>query len=227
MFEKFSYSNYYRVLATVPCHPCQNSFDEKLIICWNNFKYANFVILCPVNSLVSRPGHHLVLLRLQSSRSHPVHHLEKECKKKKNKLESFLMNHGGTDSEKNTDIGQLSALSLSLPKIKTTNLSELASLLNGFSIQTCPRLREALVKHLSTFQAPPPEVLHLRDCLRLDHHLIICWATFPRTRYHLQDFLPVCIFGGGPHGRVLSKVRHPSGKAKVNHVPLDQILVPL
>ena len=147
--------------------------------------------------------------------------------KKKNKLESFLMNHGGTDSEKNTDIGQLSALSLSLPKIKTTNLSELASLLNGFSIQTCPRLREALVKHLSTFQAPPPEVLHLRDCLRLDHHLIICWATFPRTRYHLQDFLPVCIFGGGPHGRVLSKVRHPAGEAKVNHVLLDQILVPL
>ena len=83
MFEKFSYSNYYRVLATVPCHPCQNSFDEKLIICWNNFKYANFVILCPVNSLVSCPGHHLVLLRLQSSRSHPVHHLEKECKKRR------------------------------------------------------------------------------------------------------------------------------------------------
>ena len=27
--------------------------------------------------------------------------------KKKNKLESFLMNHGGTDSEKNMDIGQL------------------------------------------------------------------------------------------------------------------------
>ena len=110
---------------------------------------------------------------------------------------------------------------------KTTDLSELAGLLNGFSIQACPRLREALVKHLSTFQAPPPEVLHLRDCLRLDHHLIICWATFPRTRYHLQDFLPVCIFGGGPHGRVLSKVCHPAGKAKVNHVPLDQILVPL
>ena len=42
--------------------------------------------------------------------------------KKKNKLESFLMNHGGTDSEKNTDIGQLSALSLSLPKTDMENV---------------------------------------------------------------------------------------------------------
>ena len=42
---------------------------------WINSNRVNLVILCPVNCLVSRPGHHLVLLWLQSSRPHPVHHL--------------------------------------------------------------------------------------------------------------------------------------------------------
>ena len=36
---------------------------------------SHFVILGPVNCLISCPGHHLVLLRLQAPRPHPVHYL--------------------------------------------------------------------------------------------------------------------------------------------------------
>ena len=38
------------------------------------------------------------------------------------------------------------------------HLSELACLLNGLSVEARPSLREALMEHLATLHAPPPDM---------------------------------------------------------------------
>ena len=60
-------------------YKCSNTSDI-VVDCniWNFYTVccpSHFVILGPVNCLISRPGHHLVLLRLQAPRPHPVHYL--------------------------------------------------------------------------------------------------------------------------------------------------------